>query len=70
MADLIDDVTALLMTLMPTGLFANGVEILSFREAFLRHLSIDPFSLTGAQLENFAHQKIDCDLPIRIKTFG
>ena len=60
-ADLIDDVTALLMTLIPAGLMANGVEILSYREAFLRYLSIDPFSLTSAQLENFAHQKIDCD---------
>ena len=60
-ADLIDDVTSLLMTLIPAGLMANGVEILSYREAFLRHLSIDPFSLTRAQLENFAHQKIDCD---------
>lgn len=61
MTDLIDDVTALLMALMPTSLMANGVEILSYREAFLRHLSIDPFILTAKQLEDFAHQKIDCD---------
>ena len=61
MADLIDDVTGLLKRLLPAKKMANEVEILTYREAFLCHLGIDPFTMSCEALENFVHQKIDCD---------
>tara|TARA_B100000767_G_C19773585_1_gene541356 strand:+ start:55 stop:1011 length:957 start_codon:yes stop_codon:yes gene_type:complete len=60
MIDLINDVTGLLKKTVSEPIMAEGIEILSYREAFLRHLLIDPFTLSREQLEDFARKKVDC----------
>ena len=52
---LIDDVAALIHCLLP----AIGVEKISYRDAFIRYVDIDPFTTTSNELELLVKQKMD-----------
>lgn len=57
LAQIIDDTLRLVGSVIPD----RPTERLSYREAFLRYVGIDPFNITGAALRKVAHQKISVD---------
>lgn len=55
MDELIDDVAALIHSLIPDA----AVEKISYRDAFIRYAGVDPFTASSDELELIAKQKMD-----------
>ncbi len=67
---LMDDIEALLSALLPASLLANPAERIGYREAFVRHAGIDPFTATLARLREAAEAPEEADRDVLLDRLG
>ncbi|MGH8454068.1 MAG: EF-P lysine aminoacylase EpmA [Nevskiales bacterium] len=63
---LMDEMEALLVTLLPAGRLAQQVERLTYREAVLREAGIDPFTTGASELRNCLERQHDVPVPANV----
>jgi lysyl-tRNA synthetase class 2 len=56
LAALMDDIETLLAALLPAGLLPRPAERIAYRDAFIRHADVDPFSASLDELQEVANE--------------
>lgn len=67
---LMDDIAALLAALLPASVLKKPAERISYREAFLQHAGIDPFTASLAQLRDATEAPDEADRDILLDRLG